>query len=87
MSAARHSAVKSSFRRIGPEARRRRSSPFLSRFPLSEDERADIFDLSVGGRLNVWRDTVFGFANAIVALNDDGVRSDVIPTVGLEATF
>jgi len=29
----------------------------------------------------------FGFANAIVPLNDDGFRSNVIPLVGVEATF
>jgi hypothetical protein len=51
------------------------------------DERADIFDLSVGGRVNLWRDTIIGFGNVLIALNDSGVRSNVIPTVGIEAAF
>jgi len=50
-------------------------------------ERPDLYDLSVGGRVNLWRDVVIGFANVIVPLNDDGVRADVIPLVGIEATF
>ena len=50
-------------------------------------ERLDYYDLSVGGRVNLWRDTLIGFANAIVPLNDDGLRADVIPLVGIEATF
>ena len=52
-----------------------------------ENERPDFYDLSTGIRINVWGDTVIAFANARVALNDDGVRASVIPLVGLEATF
>jgi hypothetical protein len=52
-----------------------------------EDRRADMFDLSIGGRANLFRGIVIGFANVIVALNDEGVRSDVIPMVGMEASF
>ena len=37
--------------------------------------------------MNLWRDTLIGFVNAIVPLNADGFRSDVIPLVGIEATF
>ena len=40
-----------------------------------------------GGRVNLWHDTVFGFANVILPLNRDGFRSDVIPLVGIEAAF
>jgi len=50
-------------------------------------ERPDLYDFSFGGRVNVWRDTVFGFANVIVPLNDEGVRSDAIPTFGIESSF
>jgi hypothetical protein len=52
-----------------------------------QGERPDLYDLSVGGRVNLWRDTLIGFANVILPLNDDGVRADFIPLVGLEATF
>jgi len=38
---------------------------------------ADFYDLSVGGRLNLWHDTVIGFVDAIIPLNRDGFRSDV----------
>jgi hypothetical protein len=52
-----------------------------------ERDRASVYDLSVGGRVNLWRDTLIGFANVLLPLNDEGFRSDVIPLVGLEATF
>ena len=52
-----------------------------------EPRRPDYYDVSVGGRVNLWRDTVFAFANAIVPLNRDGFRADVIPLAGVEATF
>jgi len=44
-------------------------------------------DLSVGGRFNAWRDTVFLVIDVRVPINDDGFRSDVIPLFGVEATF
>jgi len=44
-------------------------------------------DLSVGGRFNVWRDTVFLVVDVRVPINDDGFRSDVIPLFGVEATY
>lgn len=44
-------------------------------------------DLSVGGRVNVWRDTVFLVVDVRVPINDDGFRSNVIPLFGVEATF
>ena len=49
-------------------------------------ERNDIYDASVGLR---WRFAETGFvsANAIVPLNDDGLRADVIPTVEVEYAF
>lgn len=44
-------------------------------------------DLSVGGRVNVWRDTLFLVIDVRVPINDDGFRSNVIPLFGFEATF
>lgn len=55
-------------------------------FGLSGD-RPDYYDLSIGGRGAIWRDTVFAFANLVVPLNDGFVRTDPIPLVGVEATF
>jgi hypothetical protein len=52
-----------------------------------EGGRPDIYDFSIGGRVNLWRDTVMVFANAVVPLNEDGIRATVIPTAGVEATF
>jgi hypothetical protein len=62
---------------------RRGSAPL---FGLSSG-RVDYYDLSLGGRGGLWRDTVFGFVNVIVPLNDGFVRTEPIPTVGIEATF
>ena len=49
--------------------------------------RVSTYDLSVGGRVNLWRDTVFGIANVLLPLNNDGFRADVIPLIGFEAAF
>jgi hypothetical protein len=49
--------------------------------------RSDYYDFSFGGRVDIWHDTIFGFANLIVPLNDEGVRSDFIPTFGVEVSF
>ncbi|HJY82497.1 MAG TPA: transporter [Candidatus Binatia bacterium] len=46
----------------------------------------DIVDISVGFKANLYS-TMVGFAAAIVPLNDDGLRADVIPTAGLEVSF
>jgi len=63
--------------------------PRLGTAPLFgiEGERPDYYDFSAGGRVNIWRDTVIAFANAVVPLNDAGIRTGVIPLVGLEAAF
>jgi hypothetical protein len=45
------------------------------------------YDVSVGGRVNLWRDTVFLIGNVVVPANRDGVRASVIPLIGIEATF
>ena len=62
---------------------RRGSAPL---FGLSSG-RFDYYDLSLGGRGGLWRDTLFAFANVIIPLNDGFVRTEPIPIVGLEATF
>ena len=49
--------------------------------------RPDYYDVSVGGRGAVWRDTLFAFVNVVVPLNDGFVRTEPIPLVGVEATF
>jgi hypothetical protein len=52
-----------------------------------EFDRKDFFDLSFGFRVVVWRQIML-FANGIYALNDDGLRNDVvIPMGGVEGTF
>ena len=45
------------------------------------------YDVSVGARVNLWRDTLFGIANVVVPANQQGVRSSVVPLIGLEAVF
>lgn len=45
------------------------------------------YDLSIGGRVNLWRDTVFLLGTVRIPLNDDGVRASVVPLVGVEAAF
>jgi outer membrane putative beta-barrel porin/alpha-amylase len=62
---------------------RRGSAPL---FGLSSG-RFDYYDLSLGGRGGLWRDTLFAFVNVIVPLNDGFVRTEPIPIIGLEATF
>lgn len=49
--------------------------------------RFDYYDLSLGGRAGLWRDTIFGFVNVVVPLNDGFVRTEPIPIVGFEGTF
>ena len=55
-------------------------------FGLTGD-RPDYYDMSIGGRASVWRDTVIAFANLVVPLNDAGVRTGLIPLVGVEVAF
>ena len=38
-------------------------------------------------RYNLWRDVLIVYANALVPLNADGLRADVIPLAGIEATL
>jgi hypothetical protein len=60
--------------------------PSAPLFGLAND-RPDFYDLSVGFRVNLWRDVLIGFANALVPLNDAGFRADVIPMAGIEGAF
>ena len=52
-----------------------------------ETDRVSQYDLAVGGRVNLWRDTVFGVVNVLVPLNEDGVRTGVVPLVGVEIVY
>jgi hypothetical protein len=49
--------------------------------------RASYYNLSIGGRVNLWNDTVFGFGNVLVPLSEQGIHTAPIPLLGLEATF
>jgi hypothetical protein len=50
-------------------------------------ERPDYYNLSIGGRGALWRDTLFAFVNVAIPLNDGFVRTEPIPLVGFEGTF
>ena len=60
---------------------------FLAPLLGIRDRRPDFYGVSIGGRVNFWRDTLVGFVNAIVPLNADGFRAEVIPLAGVEASF
>jgi hypothetical protein len=49
-------------------------------------ERSDAVDASVGLRWS-FLETALLSANALVPLNDDGLRPDVVPTVSVEWRF
>jgi len=59
------------------------TAPFLG----LRGNRPDFYDLSVGARMNLWRDRLLGFVDVILPINDDGFRADVIPLAGVEMTF
>jgi hypothetical protein len=71
------------FLRVDPATGRQVSAPL---FGLRRD-RISTYNVSLGGRVNLWRDTVFLFGNVLLPLNRDGFRSDVIPLGGIEAAF
>ena len=81
------------FQRLAPpgffDVVRVRPGPRLTAEPLFglQGHRPDYYDFSLGGRLNVWRDTVILFANAVFPLNDAGIRTEIIPLIGLEVTL
>jgi len=49
--------------------------------------RADLYDFAAGWRVRLWRDDFAAVVHALLPLNDDGLRADVISVGGLEATF
>src|SRR5207244_2398749 len=67
--------------------RRRRARRGAASALALERDRDSAYVLSLGGRVDLWRDTVFGFVDVILPLNRDGFRSDVIPLLGVEAAF
>jgi hypothetical protein len=69
--------------RIDPQTGRRFSAPVLG----FDRGRPRAWDVSLGGRANLWRDTVLAFANVLLPLERDGFRSDVIPLAGVDAAF
>lgn len=55
--------------------------------PLFIDiQRNDILDIAVGGRVAVGDRTMI-LANVLIPLNQDGLRADFVPTVGVEVNF
>jgi len=69
--------------RVDPATGRHFRAPLLG---LQRD-RVSAYDLSLGGRVELWRDTLFGYVDVLLPINDDGFRSDVVPLIGLEAAF
>ena len=59
---------------------------FTGRPYFIDIDRNDILELSIGLKLAL-ADRALVFANFLVPLNDDGLRADFVPTVGVEATF
>jgi hypothetical protein len=56
------------------------------RITVSRELRTDIVDLSVGFKA-VLTKSVIGFANVFIPLNNDGLRADAVPSMGLEMSF
>ena len=52
-----------------------------------DGSRPDYVDLSIGGRLVVWRDSVIAFANVRIPLLDRGLVTDPIPLIGIEVVL
>lgn len=69
--------------RVSPRTRALSTAPLFG----LETDRASYYQLSIGGRVNLWGDTVFGFGNVLIPLLDEGIHTDPIPLVGVEATF
>ena len=49
--------------------------------------RPDYLDLSVGGRVLLWRDSLVGFANVLVPLSSEGLIAEPTPVVGIELSL
>jgi hypothetical protein len=62
------------------------TKPFHGRPVLVNVNRNDILDLAVGGKISLGPQSIF-FATAVIPLNTDGLRANVVPTVGFERTF
>jgi hypothetical protein len=69
--------------RVNPRTRAVTMAPLFG----LDTARASYYQLSIGGRVNLWRDTIFGFGNVLIPLLDEGIHTDPIPLVGIEATF
>jgi hypothetical protein len=53
-----------------------------------DGERPDYYDVSIGGRLNVWRDRLIAFMDILIPVDESrGLRTDPVPLAGLEAAF
>jgi hypothetical protein len=52
-----------------------------------EAGRPDYYTLSLGGRVAVWRDKLFVFANVAIPLNDGFIRTAPIPLAGVQFTL
>ena len=53
---------------------------------ITQDLNTDIVDLSVGFKAILTK-SVIGFANVFIPLNNDGLRADAVPSMGLEMSF
>jgi hypothetical protein len=51
-----------------------------------DDIGDDIIDLSVGSKWNFYKESLF-YANVIVPLNDQGLRPDIVTSVGIEVAI
>jgi hypothetical protein len=49
--------------------------------------RPDYVDLSIGGRVVVWRDSVIAFANVLIPLLKEGLVAEPVPVVGIEVAL
>lgn len=53
---------------------------------ITQGLRTDIVDLAIGFKA-AFTQSVVGFASVFIPLNDDGLRADAVPAVGLEVSF
>lgn len=50
-------------------------------------QRPNYLNLSFGGRVVLWRDSVIAFANVLVPLLDQGLTSEPVPLLGIEVSL
>jgi hypothetical protein len=61
--------------------------PTISGFTTVTDSlRTNIVDIALGFKVSI-ADSLIGFVNVFVPLNDDGLRATAVPTFGLEYSF